>query len=98
MSEATGPSLPTSAPAVIVGAGIVGASVAYHLTKEGWTDLVLVDQGPLWETGGSTSHAPGRCFKLTPSHAMPRLARARVELLSGLELEGLPCFHPVGAS
>src|SRR5256885_394385 len=89
-------SLPTSAPAVIVGAGIVGASVAYHLTKEGWTDLVLVDQGPLWETGGSTSHAPGLVFQLSPSHAMTQLARATVELLSGLELDGLPCFHPVG--
>jgi dimethylglycine oxidase len=96
MSGATGPSLPTSARAVIVGAGIVGASVAYHLTKEGWTDLVIVDQGPLWETGGSTSHAPGLVFQLNPSHTMTQLARTTVELLSGLELDGLPCYHPVG--
>jgi dimethylglycine oxidase len=96
MSEATGPSLPTSARAVIVGAGIVGASVAYHLTREGWTDLVVVDQGPLWETGGSTSHAPGLVFQLNPSHTMTQLARTTVDVLSSLELDGLPCYLPVG--
>src|SRR4051795_639301 len=96
MSGATGPTLPTSARVVIVGAGIVGASVAYHLTREGWTDVVIVDQGPLWETGGSTSHAPGLVFQLNPSPTMTQLARGTVELLSGLELDGLPCYHPVG--
>src|SRR5436190_2169911 len=50
MIGATGPSLPTSARAVIVGAGIVGASVAYHLTREGWTDKVVV--GLLVENDG----------------------------------------------
>jgi glycine/D-amino acid oxidase-like deaminating enzyme len=99
MSEATAPataSLPTSARAVIVGAGIVGASVAYHLAREGWTDVVLIDQGPLWETGGSTSHAPGLVFQLNPSHTMTQLARATVDLLSSLELDGQPCYLPVG--
>src|SRR3954465_10326895 len=96
MSEATGPSLPTSARAVIVGAGIVGASVAYHLAREGWTDLVIVDQGPLWETGGSTSHAPGLVFQLNPSPAMTQRARTTGEVLSSRELDGLPCYHPVG--
>jgi dimethylglycine oxidase len=96
MSEATGTSLPTSARAVIVGAGIVGASVAYHLTREGWTDLVVIDQGPLWETGGSTSHAPGLVFQLNPSHTMTQLARGTVDVLSSLELDGLPCYQPVG--
>jgi dimethylglycine oxidase len=96
MSAATGPSLPTSARAVIVGAGIVGSSVAYHLAREGWTDLVIVDQGPLWETGGSTSHAPGLVFQLNPSHTMTQLARTTVDVLSSLELDGLPCYLPVG--
>jgi glycine cleavage system T protein len=100
MSEATAATtpepIPSSARAVIVGAGIVGASVAHHLVKEGWTDLVVIDQGPLWETGGSTSHAPGLVFQLNPSHTMTQLARATVALLSGLDLDGLPCFHPVG--
>src|SRR4051794_4150000 len=96
MSEATAGSLSTSARAVIVGAGIVGASVAHHLVREGWTDVVVVDQGPLWETGGSSSHAPGLVFQLNPSPTMTKLARATVALLSGLELDGLPCYHPVG--
>ena len=54
--------LPRHARAVIVGAGIAGCSVAYHLTQLGWRDVVVVDQGPLFETGGSTSHAPGLVF------------------------------------
>jgi glycine cleavage system T protein len=88
--------VPESARAVVVGAGIVGASVAHHLALEGWTDVVVVDQGPLWETGGSTSHAPGLVFQLNPSHTMTQLARATVDLLSALELDGLPCYHAVG--
>ena len=63
MSDTT---LPQQARAVIIGAGIVGCSVAYHLTKLGWRDVVVVEQGPLFETGGSTSHAPGLVFQLIP--------------------------------
>ena len=50
----------SSAGVVIVGAGIVGCSVAEHLSRLGWRDVVVLDQGPLFETGGST-HAPGPC-------------------------------------
>jgi dimethylglycine oxidase len=99
MSEARSahtPRPPESARAVIVGAGIVGASVAYHLAREGWTDVVVIDQGPLWETGGSTSHAPGLVFQLNPSHTMTRLAGVTVDVLSSLQLDGQPCYHPVG--
>ena len=99
MSEARSPAnprLPESARAVVVGAGIVGASVAYHLAREGWTDVVVIDQGPLWETGGSSSHAPGLVFQLNPSHTMTRLAGVTVDVLSALEVDGLPCYHPVG--
>ena len=53
-----GVTMPRHARAVVVGAGIAGCSVAYHLTKLGWRDIVVVEQGPLFETGGSTSHAP----------------------------------------
>jgi len=49
--------LPDRARVVIVGAGIVGCSAAYHLTRLGWSDVVVVDQGPLFRAGGSTSHA-----------------------------------------
>ena len=44
---------------VIIGAGIVGASCAYHLAKEGWRDIVILDKGQLPHNDGSTSHAPG---------------------------------------
>src|SRR5829696_112773 len=47
----------SSAGVVIIGAGIVGCSVAEHLTRLGWRDLLVLDQGPLFEAGGSTSHA-----------------------------------------
>ena len=49
----------THARTVIVGAGIVGCSAAYHLTQLGRRDIVVIDRGPLYQTGGSTSHAPG---------------------------------------
>ncbi len=44
---------------VVVGAGVVGCAVAEHLTSMGWRDVVVLEQGPLFEAGGSTSHAPG---------------------------------------
>jgi glycine cleavage system T protein len=88
--------LPDRADVVIVGGGITGASLAYHLTQFGCTDVVLVDQGPLWETGGSTSHAPGLVFQLSGSHTMTRLAQDTVALLGALEHDGLPCFYAVG--
>ncbi len=54
---------PTSrASAVIVGAGIVGNSLAYHLARLGWRDLVLVDKGPMPNPGGSTGHASNFIF------------------------------------
>src|SRR5687768_14789378 len=50
--------LPGEAALVVIGAGIVGASVAYHLAQRGWKDVVVVDQGSIPDTGGSTTHAP----------------------------------------
>jgi dimethylglycine oxidase len=88
--------VPRSASLVIVGAGIVGASAAYHFARLGWTDVVVVDQGPIPATGGSTSHAPGGFFVTSYSRAMTRLALETVELLSSLDLDGEPCFYPVG--
>ncbi len=82
---------------VIVGAGIVGCGVAYFLSRMGWRDIVVVDQGPLFETGGSTTHAPGLVFQINPSRAMAEFARQTVELYSSLELDGEPCWTPVGS-
>lgn len=82
---------------VIIGAGIVGCSAAYHLTKMGWKDIVVIDQGPLYETGGSTSHAPGIIFEINGSRAMCKMAQYTVELLRDLEFEGEKVWYPVGA-
>jgi dimethylglycine oxidase len=84
--------LPASARAVIVGAGIAGASVAHHLAARGWDALVVVDSGPLWETGGSTSHAPGLVFQHNLSRTMTRLAQWTVEVLGAVD-----AYHPVGS-
>lgn len=81
---------------VIVGAGIVGCSAAYHLTKLGRRDIVVVDQGPLFETGGSTSHAPGLIFQANPSRLMCAMAQYTTRLLGTLSYEGEPCWYPVG--
>ncbi len=82
---------------VIIGAGIVGCSAAYHLTQMGWKDIVVIDQGPLYDTGGSTSHAPGIIFQTNGSRLMSKMAQYTVGLLHDLEFEGQQCWYPVGA-
>ena len=77
----------TQAQVVIIGAGIAGSSVAYHLTKLGWTDIFVVDQGPLPKTGGSTSHAPGLVFQVNFSRMMSVFAKETTELYNSLNLD-----------
>ena len=89
--------VPSHARAIIIGAGIVGCSVAFHLTRLGWRDIVVVDQGPLFETGGSTSHAPGLVFQVNPSRMMMAFARHTVDLWTRLELDGEPCAKTIGS-
>src|SRR5882672_12413428 len=55
-------SLPERARVVVIGAGIVGNSLAYHLAKQGWRDIVLIEKGPLPNPGGSTGHASNFIF------------------------------------
>ncbi|TDC86980.1 FAD-dependent oxidoreductase [Saccharopolyspora aridisoli] len=81
---------------LLVGAGIVGCSTAYHLARQGITDVLVVDQGPLPATGGSSSHAPGLVFQTNASETLSRLAADTVRLYSSLEVDGSHCFHPVG--
>ena len=50
---------------VIIGGGIVGSSLADELTERGWTDVTVLEQGPMPAPGGSTSHAPGLVQKVT---------------------------------
>ena len=84
------------AQTVIVGAGIVGVSAAYHLAQMGVTDVLVLDQGPLFETGGSTSHAPGIVFQTNGSRTMSRLAQDSVRLYDSVDLDGEKCWYGVG--
>ncbi|TXR57184.1 GcvT family protein [Quadrisphaera setariae] len=87
----------TSSPrVVIIGAGIVGANLADELTERGWTDITVLDQGPLPLAGGSTSHAPGLVFQTNSSQTMARLAAYTVEKLKSLDVDGAWCFNQVG--
>jgi glycine cleavage system aminomethyltransferase T/glycine/D-amino acid oxidase-like deaminating enzyme len=65
--------VPPKARAVLIGAGIVGNSLAYHLARLGWTDLVLLDKGPLPNPGGSTGHASNFIFPVDHSREMTAL-------------------------
>jgi glycine/D-amino acid oxidase-like deaminating enzyme len=66
-------SLPSHTRAVVVGCGIVGNSVAYHLTDQGWSDVVVLDKGPLPNPGGSTGHASNFIFPVDHSKEMTQL-------------------------
>jgi glycine cleavage system aminomethyltransferase T/glycine/D-amino acid oxidase-like deaminating enzyme len=70
----------TKARLIIVGAGIVGASAAYHLAKQGWRDMLLLDKGDLANNDGSTSHAPGGVVALSHSKLMTQLAQYATNL------------------
>ncbi|MGB2838794.1 MAG: FAD-binding oxidoreductase, partial [Actinomycetes bacterium] len=65
--------LPSRAKAVIIGAGIVGNAMVYHLARLGWTDLVQIDKGPLPNPGGSTGHASNFIFPVDHSKEMALL-------------------------
>src|SRR6187551_1944579 len=65
--------LPSQARAVVIGCGIVGNSLAYHLTDQGWSDVVLLDKGPLPNPGGSTGHASNFIFLVDHSKEMTQL-------------------------
>lgn len=77
--------LPSQARVVIIGGGIVGCSVAYHLTRLGWTDVLLLEQGRL--TSGTTWHAAGLVGQLRGTRTMTRMSRYGIELYSSLEAE-----------
>jgi dimethylglycine oxidase len=81
---------------VIIGAGVVGASLADELSARGWDDITVVDQGALPTPGGSSSHAPGLVFQTNGSKTMTELARYTVQKLVALDLDGEPCFLQVG--
>src|ERR671916_3383027 len=65
--------LPGSARVVVIGAGIVGNSLAHHLARQGWTDILQLDTGPLPNPGGSTGHASNFIFPVDHSKEMTAL-------------------------
>ena len=65
--------LPSRARAVLIGAGIVGNSLTYHLARLGWRDLILLDKGPLPNPGGSTGHASNFIYPVDHSREMTSL-------------------------
>ncbi len=77
--------LPGAARVVIVGGGVIGCSVAYHLTLAGWTDVVLLERKSL--TSGTTWHAAGLIGQLRATLNMTRLAQYTAEVLRSLEDE-----------
>ena len=77
--------IPAKARAVIIGGGVVGCSIAYHLGKLGWTDVVLLERKQL--TCGTTWHAAGLIAQLRATQNMTRLAKYSQELYFGLEEE-----------
>ena len=77
--------IPSEAQVVIIGGGIHGCSVAYHLAREGWTDVVLLERKQL--TSGTTWHAAGLVGQLQGSHATTAFAKYGIELLQDLENE-----------
>src|SRR5438309_5809013 len=70
--------LPTHAGCVVIGCGIVGNSVAYHLGRLGWSDIVLLDKGALPNTGGSTGHASNFIYLVHHSKEMTALTMESV--------------------
>ena len=89
--------LPSEARVVVIGGGVAGCSLLYHLTRLGWNDVVLVEKDEL--TSGSTWHAAGLCTQFIPSYNLMKLLQYSLELYGSLEAEtGRPVdFHRCGS-
>ena len=79
------PNLPNKARVVIIGGGVIGCSVAYHLAKLGWKDVILLERKQL--TSGTTWHAAGLIGQLRASSTMTKLAKYTTDLYHKLEAE-----------
>jgi len=77
--------LPSQARVVIIGGGVIGCSIAYHLTKLGWNDVVLLERHQL--TSGTTWHAAGLLTTLRDTETQTRLAKYTQDLYRRLEAE-----------
>jgi len=86
------------AQVVIIGGGSLGVNLMYHLTQEGWTDIVLVEKGEL--TSGSTWHAAGLCPNFNGNHTLSNIHEYTIKLYDEIlpEKTGLPSsFHKTGS-
>ncbi len=79
------PPLPSQARVVVIGGGVIGCSIAYHLARRGWTDVVVLERLQL--THGSTWHAAGLVGQLRSSSNLTRLMRYGAQLYGSLEQE-----------
>lgn len=86
--------LPSRARVVVVGGGIVGCATAYHLTRRGWTDVVLLERKTL--TSGTTWHAAGLITQARGTEGMRRLVRDSLEVFRDLEEQHGVGFHRTG--
>src|SRR6266545_2320645 len=83
--------LPSETKVIIVGGGIVGCSIAYHLTRLGWKDVLLLEQNQL--AGGTTWHAAGLIGRLRTTNSMTKINQYSAQLYASLESE---TGHSVG--
>ena len=77
--------LPSSTKVVVIGGGVVGCSVAYHLAKFGWKDIILLERDQL--TSGTTWHAAGLVSQLGPTAAITKIRKYTLDLYKKLEKE-----------
>ena len=75
--------LPNSTKVVVIGGGVVGCSVAYHLAKFGWKDTILLERDQL--TSGTTWHAAGLVSQLGPTAAITKIRKYTLDLYKKLE-------------
>src|SRR5437667_154956 len=80
---------------VIVGSGIAGASIAYHLAELGWRDVVVLEQGGL--VSGTTAHAPGLVGQLRTSVPLMKMLLHSVALYRTLSLDGVRGYQGEGS-
>ena len=81
---------------VVIGAGVVGASLVDELSLRGWDQITVVDQGTVPAAGGSSSHAPGLVFQANSSRTMTQLATYTVDKLMSFSTDEGPAFLQVG--
>jgi len=85
VTETSKADIPTRTQVLVIGGGVVGCSVAYHLTRRGITDVTVIEQGSL--TGGTTWHAAGLVSQLKASYSLTKLATYSARLFEELEDE-----------